>query len=62
MGKAGYGAILDIWNDNATMFLTPKDHTDFVETSLVGMYFVYEHPDTPVSIHFIVPDFYLRLP
>ena len=62
MGKASYATILNIWNDNTTMFLTLKDHANFVKTSLVGMYFVYEYPDTPVSIHFIVPDCYLRLP
>lgn len=60
MGKAGHGAIVDIWNDNGSMFLTPKDRADFVETSLKGMYFVYEHPDAKVNIYFIVPDYDLK--
>ena len=43
------------------MFLTVEDRADFVKHSLEGMFFVYEHPDTPVGIHFIVPDYYSRL-
>lgn len=61
MGKAGHGAVVDIWNDNANMFLIPAERAEFVADSLQGMYFVYEHPDAPVNIYFIVPDCYSRL-
>ena len=51
MGKAGHGAVVDIWNDNMDMYLTPGDCADFVKYSLDGMVFVYNHPDTLVGIH-----------
>ena len=61
MGKAGHGAVVDIWNDNMDMYLTPGDCADFVKYSLDGMVFVYNHPDTPVGIHFFVLNYYSRL-
>ncbi|KAN0134280.1 hypothetical protein V8E53_007778 [Lactarius tabidus] len=54
IGKAGHGAIVDIWNDNTNLFSTLEDCVDFVADSLDNMSFVYEHPNMLVNIYFMV--------
>jgi hypothetical protein len=50
IGKAGYKAIVKLWNGKPERFGTPEDCVEYVSDALSRMRYVYKNPDVPIRL------------
>jgi hypothetical protein len=49
IGKAGYHAVVDLWESDPEKFGTTESHKEYIADALDGVCFMYKYPDEMVS-------------